>query len=1121
MKDILLSSSLLILVILLIRVIFRRTISRRAQYALWALVLLRLLMPFSVGSSPWNVASVMQEARETQTWETASALYQSHVPRMSYTRAYDQVTEEARNAGEDLAAFSDSELDDRAYVRMMSSLTVRDALHLMWYVGMGFMALLFLLANLRFAFKLRRTRVPLEGAGSRYPVYLCDDIPSPCLFGLCKPKIYVTSAAAKDPETLRYVIAHEETHARHLDPLWSLLRSLCLVIWWFDPLVWLAAHFSRIDCELACDEGVLRRLGEEKRIPYGETLLKLIPVGRAGNPVLTATTMTAGKRQMKDRILRIAEGKKSLVAALAAALVLAAVVCACTFTGAKEEPEPTETVHHTGQPATPAELMPAGEYESPGDYLASRGKEIKEVTCYAAGDLEEMTVPVLDTRVRYLNKVAEIPGLAPEGTLEWYDYLIEVKPDAEPGSITLLDGMTATEDGWYDLEGQGGHSLVLLRYPDGSYDALHDQANNDDYGGMYYYEETAEEMLYDWYVRTYRPDLPPWTLDLLPEGTGGNHPARRWDVDGWYLYIPISGWSEASSGGTARWVSRYGTGSSIAVRAASREELTAERPALAEGQAERYIEGENGKLWLVFTQYDPERITGSPEILDEPRLLEAMLESFTVPGGRDMLRRSWLHTVPPTITDRLREAADRIFGTSQIPAGLCTLSVEAEGRRDEYVCGPGLTWSLDLNMGYLLTDYAYSWKTLSREEIAGVDRDPAGGAILEIGNETDCFTVYAESGVLRWTERKTGEEHWLRPEPKRDFAAPIYDFFLGNTARYAEMYRPEAEITIRGTVRDYEIAARQMAEQFAAILLDRPSWYGGIPEGAAVKGVTVFDAYYGEDYPNFCFGMSFYLKLSDDPADPNRMEFEAGAGLGDPIPEGPYAGWYEWGSGVSAALEDGLWRFQGRFTGGGCGWLPYGVGYGFPADKNLTAEQLVELYFLTWGESRDWRVMYALAQKPAEEVLQAMEKRSGEDRQALLEGMERYNGEYGVFGNYGFFDPETYGIREEAPGFALLRELSEYTLADWDRLSRDGSLENRYEDLVEAALGAGQVRRDIYVMTAALHTDGVYTELLASILRDQYEADPDAWEEALAAFSDEEAGLLRQMAEEGGKGGTP
>ena len=58
--------------------------------------------------------------------------------------------------------------------------------------------------------------------------------------------------------------------------------------------VWIAAIVSRRDCELACDEGALRQLGESERIPYGQTLLRLIPVaGRPESPMLSATTMTA------------------------------------------------------------------------------------------------------------------------------------------------------------------------------------------------------------------------------------------------------------------------------------------------------------------------------------------------------------------------------------------------------------------------------------------------------------------------------------------------------------------------------------------------------------------------------------------------------------------------------------------------------------------------------------------------------------------------------------------------------------------------------------------------------------------------------------------------------------
>ena len=142
------------------------------------------------------------------------------------------------------------------------------------------------------------------------------------------------------PERLRHVLAHETAHARHLDPLWSLLRSVCLAVYWFDPLVWIAAAVSKADGELACDEAAIQALGEGERIPYGKTLLSLIPVRTGpGSPLLSATTMTADKRQLKDRITRIAQGQQTRAAALFLVLALAAGVCAVTFTGAKADGE--------------------------------------------------------------------------------------------------------------------------------------------------------------------------------------------------------------------------------------------------------------------------------------------------------------------------------------------------------------------------------------------------------------------------------------------------------------------------------------------------------------------------------------------------------------------------------------------------------------------------------------------------------------------------------------------------------------------------------------------------------------------------------------------------------------
>ena len=214
------------------------------------------------------------------------------------------------------------------------TVTLSEALTYVWYAGMLIVGAWFLFTNLRFARALRKARTPYRVEGCRYPVYLVSALPSPCLFGVLRPAVYLNEKALQSPDALRFVLAHEQTHARHLDPLWSLLRGVCLTVYWFDPLVWLAAVLSREDGELACDEGTLRALGADERAAYGKTLLTLVPVcDKPQNPLLGATTMTSGKRSLKERITRIAEDRQAKAAAVFAAVALAALVCAVSFTG--------------------------------------------------------------------------------------------------------------------------------------------------------------------------------------------------------------------------------------------------------------------------------------------------------------------------------------------------------------------------------------------------------------------------------------------------------------------------------------------------------------------------------------------------------------------------------------------------------------------------------------------------------------------------------------------------------------------------------------------------------------------------------------------------------------------
>lgn len=363
MKEILITSSVLILALLALRQVFRNTVSRRVQYALWGLVLVRLLLPFSLPPLEHNVLTAMEPVEAAVSRRLDSPLLYAMpigtAPASDYpgadTALPGEVVPSAQSFGYPVLNRDGTTVTTYAD-RLERPFVPAEALAAVWYAGMAAMACWFLLSNLRFWRMLRRSRTPFPAEACDYPVYLVErGLASPCLFGLFQPAVYLTPAAAS-PQSLRHVLAHESAHARHLDPLWSLLRAVCLTVYWFNPLVWIAAAASRTDCELACDEEALRALGESERIAYGRTLLALIPVRRRpANPLLSATTMAAGKRQLRDRITRIAENRPTAGAALFLAIAAAALACAATFTGAaSENPAPAES---SGRPLTGEELQ--------------------------------------------------------------------------------------------------------------------------------------------------------------------------------------------------------------------------------------------------------------------------------------------------------------------------------------------------------------------------------------------------------------------------------------------------------------------------------------------------------------------------------------------------------------------------------------------------------------------------------------------------------------------------------------------------------------------------------------------------------------------------------------------
>ena len=346
MKSILITSSILIALIAALRPLLRGRIDPRVQYALWLIVALRLLVPVELASSAHSALALLDRAEAPALLADAIGSISVPVPGLSYEDAYQQALLEYQQNKAVTTSFNDLDQVEllareiQAKRPTLAELATKYATPV-WLGGTALMAAWFLLVNLRLRRRLRRAALIEVEPTSRLPVFVSDALPSPCLCGVVRPAIYVTSTALSDPDRMRHVLAHEATHYRHRDHWWALARCLCLCVYWFDPLVWWAAAMSRQDCELACDAGAIRRLGEAERLPYGRTLVAMISAGR--NSLLqTATTMTGGKRRVKERVELIAHRPKTAVAlALALVLVLGLTV-GFTFTGAPEkDPVPT------------------------------------------------------------------------------------------------------------------------------------------------------------------------------------------------------------------------------------------------------------------------------------------------------------------------------------------------------------------------------------------------------------------------------------------------------------------------------------------------------------------------------------------------------------------------------------------------------------------------------------------------------------------------------------------------------------------------------------------------------------------------------------------------------------
>ena len=204
MAEWMISSGILILLVIGVRRLMKNRISPLLQYALWLIVLVRLLLPFNLVNSGISVMNMVKPV------EKVIVLTQSG------TDQGLEVLPSTSSAGTenalDFAATSQAQASEH-------TISLDFALRAAWLMGAAAILIIAAVINIRFSRHLQKHRSWLPGQPIR--TYVVSGISSPCLYGIISPAIYITQDVAQDMTALQHVIAHEQAHYRHGDHIWS------------------------------------------------------------------------------------------------------------------------------------------------------------------------------------------------------------------------------------------------------------------------------------------------------------------------------------------------------------------------------------------------------------------------------------------------------------------------------------------------------------------------------------------------------------------------------------------------------------------------------------------------------------------------------------------------------------------------------------------------------------------------------------------------------------------------------------------------------------------------------------------------------------------------------------
>lgn len=331
MREIMISSTVMILLVMLFRVIFRGKVRHCLIYAMWLFVALRLLVPVNIGTFSFGVSGMMNQVqnhtentKEIETDKMQEGSSNTVVLHKNITTNSKMTVPEEKETPAQISAQEKMQEAWKAY---------KDKI---WLAGTCSILLVVLAANIFYVHKLKKNRKSFDKfREGKLPVYVTENVQVPCLYGVFKTEIYLPAQRLDQltEEQVKWIICHEECHYRQGDHIWSLLRILLTAVYWFHPLVWAAAYLSKKDAEISCDEKVLVNSNLTQKIAYGRTLI-CVASKEQKISVFYPTTAAAGtKKELKNRMRKIVEENKYKRKARVILAVFMAASVVFTFSG--------------------------------------------------------------------------------------------------------------------------------------------------------------------------------------------------------------------------------------------------------------------------------------------------------------------------------------------------------------------------------------------------------------------------------------------------------------------------------------------------------------------------------------------------------------------------------------------------------------------------------------------------------------------------------------------------------------------------------------------------------------------------------------------------------------------